>query len=1074
MNQRQAFLALAEATLTPAQFQVVQELGRGPVKVVAGAGSGKTTTMAYLYAAAVVSEIPVGRIMAVTFTDRAAVELRAKILDALAAARLVPAGAGPDPLEGAWIGTFHQLIRRMLAEHAYLAGLPRDLELVDEVVAGMVMEEALDSVRQQAATSSWMQQLPPQPDPRTVLGLLGGARAAVERLRSTQLEADQCEQESLAAYAWFAASGDSAVEIAWHRAGLELTTTVWAEYEGRLAERQTLDFDGLLRQGLRALRSSPALLSWCRSTFELVIVDEYQDTSALQESMLLELTGPAQRSLFMVGDARQSIYAFRDAKPGIMTYAAGRPFGLFRNHRSRKPILAAADFVIRGDPQFADDDPMEAAREGDSPLPVWVAEVDHPSKEAEAIADALQQLHRDGINYPDGSHQDLRWCDMAVLAYTLGRLGLSLEESLRLRGIPFQTVSGGLLARPEVKDVLAFLRLAADDRDDLACLRVLQSPVGRIPDRALLSLRPRRGERGASLAERARRHLEEGGAGWERSWTDRARRILALIEKLRAAGRTSPASQVLALALAESGLLRLQRARVRAADPLGRRALDALSELQRVVWAAESSSRWLGLGELLARLDAMREDATTAEPTPQTDEDLVTISTIHRAKGLEWPVVVLADCRPYQARNPGSVIWDRQAKAVICTRVAGVKTLAFKRWSESPAKRIDLEERRRLIYVAMTRARDLLLVTTSRSGTQGEFVELAAAAAGPANWASEWPDFAAEVRLPWAAAAGATGGVTQTGAADAQGTVSMARLRQRWVEIEQLQATAGTGVFRPKQLSFTAMETLNRCPRQYWYRYLAQYPIDSADPGSPRGLVDDEWGGESEGIGSEAARELGIAVHQVLERLHASQPLRAPTPVEAEVALDAMADSLSLQQRDLAEDMVGRYIAGRAAGLPTVATEFSFSWRDWAGPGCPTLIGVIDRVAQFPSGQLLIIDYKTNVSLAPGELADYSRQLQLYAAAVTAGVMGTAVRPPATALAMLRSGELLEVLSGDLERRQALSWAADAARRVEVGDYRSAEAFPARPCTACPFVERCPERRPGIAAGLAGELEESL
>jgi superfamily I DNA/RNA helicase len=1072
LNQRQSFLALAEDTLTPAQFQVVQELGRGPVKVVAGAGSGKTTTMAYLYAAAVVSEIPVGRIMAVTFTDRAAAELKVKILDALAAAQLVPTGTGGDPLEGAWIGTFHQLIRRMLAEHAYLAGLPRDLELVDEVIAGMVMEEALSSVRRQAATSHWMQQLPPRPDPRTVLGLLDGARAAVERLRSTELEPGECERESLTAYARFAASGDPAEEIAWHRAGLHLTTTLWAEYERRLAERQNLDFDGLLRQGLRALRRSPALLNWCRSNFQLVIVDEYQDTSALQESLILELTGPAQRSLFMVGDARQSIYAFRDAKPGIMTDAIGRPFGLFRNHRSRRPILAAADFVIRADPQFAEDEPMEAARESAAPLPVWVAEVDDSSREAVAIAEALQRLHRDGINYSDGSHQDLMWREMAVLAYTLGGLGLPLEEALRLRGIPFQTVSGGLLARPEVKDVLAFLRLASDDRDDLACLRLLQCPVGRIPDLALLALRPRYGQRGTSLAERTRQHLEVGGGEWERSWSDRAGRILRLVERLRVHGRSAPASQVLASALEESGLLRLQRARVRAADPMGRRALDALSELQRVVWAAESSSRWLSLGELLARLDAMREDATTAEPPPETDEDLVTISTIHRAKGLEWPVVVLADCRPYQGRSRGSLMWDREARAVICTRVARVDTSAYKRWSESPAKRVDLEERRRLIYVAMTRARDLLLVTTSRGGTQGEFFELAAAAAGPADWASEWLGFAAEVRLPWAEAAGSATAEKPPAPVTAERTASIARLRQRWQEVEQLQASAQAGVFRPDHLSFTAMETLNHCPRQYWYRYLARYP---AEPGPATDVVlDDEWAAEPERIGSEEARELGIAVHRVLERLHAQQLMRAPTPAEASLALEEIAESLGPQQRALAEDMVRRYITGPAAALPTVATEHSFSWRDWAGPGCPTLIGVIDRVAQLPSGQLLIIDYKTNLSLAPDELTAYSRQLQLYAAAVTAGVLGAPVRPPATALAMLRSGELLQVGSGDLERQQALSWALDAARRVERGDYRSVEEYPERPCAGCAFLQRCPERRPGSAAVLTRELEESL
>ncbi|MGA8426966.1 MAG: ATP-dependent DNA helicase [Candidatus Dormiibacterota bacterium] len=1061
MNQRSAFLDLASEKLTEAQFNVVSELGNGPVKVVAGAGSGKTTTMAYLYASAVAGEIPVGRIMAVTFTDRAAVELREKILAALVEAHVLPRGSGGDPLEGAWIGTFHQLIRRMLAEHAYLAGLPRDLELLDEVIAGMVMEEALSSVREQAAASSWMDALPPQPDPRTVLGLLDGATATVRTLRSTDLQPGDCERESLAAYASFAARGDPVEEIAWHRAGLRLTTTIWREYERRLAERQALDFDGLLREGLSALRRSPALLRWCRGYFRLVIVDEYQDTSALQESLILELTGPHQRSLFMVGDARQSIYAFRDAKPGIMTDAAGKFFGLFRNHRSRTPILTAADHVIRADPQFAHDETMEAARAAESPLPVWVAEVEDPAREAEAIAEALDQLHRDGITYADGSRQDLRWGEMAVLAFTLSRLGLPLEEALRRRGIPFQTVSGGLLARPEVKDVLSFLRLAADDRDDLACLRMLQSPVGQIPDQALLALQPRYGQRGASLAARARQLLEAGGGGWEPAWSDRARALLALVDQLRISARTVPASQALATALAESGLMQLQRARVRAGDPLGRRALDALSELQRVVWAAESATHWLSLAELLARLDTMRDEATTAEPSPQTLEELVTISTIHRAKGQEWPAVVLADCRPYSAKGLGSVIWDRETRAVVCTRVAGDRTAAFQRWSDSPAKAVDREEHRRLIYVAMTRARDLLLVTTSRRGEDGEFFELATAAAGPAGWVREWPEFGAEVRLPWAATTVSARVGTPLGPATTERLVSIPRLAQRWREIERLQASGGTALARPDQLSFTGIETLNRCPRQYWYRYLARYP---AYQDSGNSLVVDDLVGEPERLGGEEARKLGIAVHQVLERLHSDQPQRPPTPAEAELALQAVAPGLTTEQRTLAEEMVQRYIAGPIAALPTVATELRFSWRDWAGPSCPTLIGAIDRVAQLPSNQVLIIDYKTNLSLSSDDLAGYSRQLQLYAAALTAGVMGTALQAPATQLVMLRSGEVIDVASGERERRQALNWAAEATLRIDRGDYQSVEGFPNRPCGDCPFVERCPERRPGVAA----------
>jgi superfamily I DNA/RNA helicase len=279
LNQHDAFLDRARRALTAAQFDVVQEFGRGPVKVVAAAGSGKTTTMAWLYAAALVSELPVGRIMAVTFTERAAAELRQKVLAVMVEAEIVPPDATGDALDGAWIGTFHQLIRRLLGERAYLAGLPRDLELMDEVAASMVMGEALTLVRQQAAgPASWLQQLPPQPDPRTILGLLDGAGRAVRRLRSTELEPSDCERESLAAYSRAEDLGDPPEELAWHRTALFLTTTIWREYERRLTQRGALDFDGLLREGLLALRRSPRLLSWCRANFQLVIVDEYQDS----------------------------------------------------------------------------------------------------------------------------------------------------------------------------------------------------------------------------------------------------------------------------------------------------------------------------------------------------------------------------------------------------------------------------------------------------------------------------------------------------------------------------------------------------------------------------------------------------------------------------------------------------------------------------------------------------------------------------------------------------------------------------------------------------------------------------
>ncbi|HVC23784.1 MAG TPA: ATP-dependent DNA helicase [Candidatus Dormibacteraeota bacterium] len=1071
MSQREDFLARAQQALTPAQFDVVQELGKGPIKVVAAAGSGKTTTMAWLYAAALVDHHAVGEIMAVTFTDRAAAELRQKVLAVMVEVGLAPTGSQVDPLDRAWIGTFHQLIRRLLGERAYLAGVARDLELIDEIAAGMVMEEAVAAVRHSdGGGSSWLQHLPRDSDPRTLLAVLAGARWAVARLRSTELTPSQCESRSLAAYARAAELGDPPEEVAWNRAAMHLTIAIWREYERRLTVRRALDFDGLLRQGLQSLRQSPELLAWCRANFRLLIVDEYQDTSALQESLIHQLSGPHHQSLFMVGDARQSIYAFRDAKPGIMTDALGRQFGLFRNHRSRMTILTAADHVIRADPTFADDEKMVAARESDVPLPVYLAELENQSLEAETIARALDEIHRQGVTYPDGSHREVAWREMAVLAYTHSQIGGALEEALRLRQIPFQTATGGLLDRPEVRDVMAFLRLAADDRDDLACMRILQSQVGRLPDQALVELRPRTPRPIPSLAQRLRQHLAAGARGWEPAWVERSSRLLAVVELLRQEAETAGAADLVASALARSGLLHLQQARVRAGDSRGRRALASIRELQRLVWRAESPGSWLTLAGLLFRLEAMRGNAETAEPPAQTEEDLVTLSTIHRAKGLEWPVVALADCRPQQNRGPGLVYWDRDEEAVVCGRIDGHDTAARKRWKKGPEATVEREERRRLVYVAMTRARDLLLVTTTRRGKDSDFGRLAEALEAAEVWIGEWPVLAGGPGLPWLPPSASAPGTEPVPSPPPGRTVSTSRLLERWQELEHLEQAGWRQPVQPSRLSFSSLEILQRCPRQFWYQYLAHYPTPVQ---GPRLEPDPDRVLDPEAAAGEQARTLGVAVHQILEHLHEESPDRAPSLTQALAALELFAKEIGPEQKVVAEGMLRRYLTGPSAALPTVATEFAFSWSGWAGSdAAPPLVGVIDRIARLPSGELLIIDYKTNAALSESDLVDYSRQLRLYAAALAAGVMGVPLAPPATALAMLRSGELITVPSAEEQRQEALDWAASAARRVRRGEYRSDLAFPDRPCASCPFLERCPERRPEVAARLFGELEK--
>ncbi|MHB1527061.1 MAG: ATP-dependent helicase [Candidatus Dormibacteria bacterium] len=1069
--------------MTSAQKEVVEQRGRGPVKVAAAAGSGKTKTMAALYALRVGEGVHPSRIMAVTFTDRAAVELRQRIVATLEGAGISAPGGPDSPLEGAWIGTFHQLARRLLGEQPYLAELPGDLSLVDEVEAQVLLGEAAEFVRGQFAAGQGVGRwLPERPDLRAMLGLIDGGAAAVTKLRSTDLDGSTCRMLTLEALRRFETAGDPPLQLAWHRCALEVTVAIWEELERRLAAQRALDFDGLLRQALAALRDSPRLAAWCHSNFQLIIVDEYQDTSTVQNALLEQLVGGRREKLFVVGDARQSIFAFRDAKPGIMTQAAGRAYSLFLNHRSLAPILAAADHVIRGDPQFAKDQAMEVGRARGQPQPVLLGLAPTVEAEAEGIAQALEMLRRGGITHPDGTRQEVEYGDMAVLAYTFNRLGPALEEALRRRRIPFQTATGGLLDRPEVKDALALLRLLNDDADDQAWVRVLQSPWVRVSDRDLLALVGDAKRPGAALGERVRTGLEAGGAGLHPGLRPRLERLLKVTDELRALALVRPAAEVLSAALDQSGLLAYQEARSLAGDPDGQRSLAALRDLQRIALQAQAAGRWLGLGRLLERIASISDASGRAEPAPRGPQQVVTLSTIHRAKGLEWPVVVLGDCRPHHERARPVVLWDRAEAAIVMSRVGDDETGAGARWKRSAEAAVAREEHRRLVYVAMTRACDLLLVTTTRPGVKGagaeldqvldhlwqgaspksEFAELVAALAAREPWVSALPGFPEAVELPWATAPAVSLPGVPDGGVRAVGPDPVV-LEQRWRALSARPRPMPSGRFdRAQQLSFSALQTMARCPRQFWFRHVANF--QALDPDASVADEETEDPAVSSPRGRSGALEMGTMVHRILEDAHRQSRDLGPRVADLETLLAPHRHTLGPEQAAEVELMLRGYASLAVAGLPTVAVELAFSWREWAGADLPPLVGAIDRVARLPSGELLVIDYKTNVRVTKAELVDYAHQLRLYVAALQAGLLGEPVAARA-AILMLRSGELQEVDCAHEAMQLSLAWARNQAKLTNSAATMSGLDNPDRPCQGCQFEGFCPERRPPQGAG---------
>lgn len=1037
-------------TLSEPQREVVRQLFHGPVKVVAAAGSGKTRTMATLYALAVLEGLAPSQIMAVTFTERGAAELRSRALATVGDGAVLP-----EALDASWIGTFHGLMRRLLGERWYAAGLPPRLDLLDESAAAMVLDRAAAEVRRRIAASG-PRGVPPGADGPDLMRVVAGASEAASRLRSTELAPDDCRRLSLQSYQRFAGAGDPAAEVAWHRFGLEATLAVWEEYEARLERAGATDFDGLLRLALRALRSSPALSGWCQSTFRLLIVDEYQDTSPIQASLLAELCGSHRERLFVVGDPRQSIFAFRDAQPGAMAEHPGRVLELARNHRSLEPILAAAEHLMSSDPSLGEGTRLEPHRLAPAGHPVLLGLAPDPRSEAEGVAELIQQLGRDGITHRDGSRQPVGWGQIAVLAPTLRRLGPFLEEALRRRGIPFDAATGGLLERPEVKDALALLRAVADPADGRAWVRMLQGPVWRVDDRDLAAAL-RRGRAG-TVPERLGAALEAEVPELSPAARLALRDALELIREASVLAPRRSSGEILSLLVERSGLRVYHDARARSGDPDGARAIAALQELNRTVLAIESGGRFVGAAELLRRLTLAEARGGIREPQPPVNASQVTISTVHRAKGLEWPVVILADCRPFRARPRAAVQWDRGARALFVGAVGGRHTAARVRWEATPDAAVERAERTRLIYVAMTRAMDLLVVTTSRSGLAGrdqslaslreaawagsegtgEFAALVAGLAVGAPWVAELPGFPGAVRLPWATPLG-----TGTDQSPPRPAADVAGALARWRRARSLVTGPGALEHRPPpQLSFSALLTIERCPRWFWFEEVAGFRPREVAPGAG---------------GAEARRRalsLGDAAHRVLENHHREHPERGPAP--GELALQTGAQPPAPETAEL-DEMMARYSTMEVASLPTVGVEVPFRWRGWAGEGVPPLVGAIDRVAMLPGGELMVLDYKTDGRSGPLEMQQHARQLGLYALALKQGLLG-APRASRAGVVMLRSGEFREVDTSDAAAQRALDWAVPLARSALAPSRLSATGRPNLPCPICPHRWFCPER----------------
>src|SRR5215831_16371634 len=384
--------------LSPEQAAAAHAGPHGAFLIAAGPGTGKTFTATERFCWLVDQGVAPDHVLTLTFSDRAAEELRTRITTELSARR---PELGPRVLDGVWIGTFHSVCARLLDEYAYLVGAARELRVLDETGQRLFEQELMARLRSGATA-------PFDPDSFAALAvddlddLLRSGLRFLLKLKGRGISPERFRERALDMHArlWSERpSGNGSGGPDPSRAELEaidVLFTIYRAYEDGLQAQALRDFDDLLLEVIDALERVPEFRRRCRERFRYLIVDEFQDTNRIQLDFI-RLAGASDfGNVTVVGDAKQSIYGWRDAEiDNIRSRFPGRRLPLTHNRRSYQKILDCATDFIRRDDDFASEPELVALR-GSGGRPVTVLMAPDSRTEARSVAESIRRLHRSG------------------------------------------------------------------------------------------------------------------------------------------------------------------------------------------------------------------------------------------------------------------------------------------------------------------------------------------------------------------------------------------------------------------------------------------------------------------------------------------------------------------------------------------------------------------------------------------------------------------------------------------------------------------------------------------------------
>jgi DNA helicase II / ATP-dependent DNA helicase PcrA len=1014
------------AGLNPEQRRAVTH-GDGPLLVVAGAGTGKTQVITRRIAWLIATKrAKPSEILALTFTDQAADEMQVRV------DQLVAYGHND-----AAIATFHAFGDRLIREFAFELGLPPDVRVLSRPEAVVFLRERLfdfelDAYRPLGDPTRFLDALATlfsrakdeDVSPAAYLAHAGAlmerAQAAVAEVAAQEGEPSDADRDA----------ADAQLEDAGRQ--LELARA-FERYQDLLARNACIDFGDQVAHALRLVRESPAVRDLVQRRYRYILVDEFQDTNRAQAE-LVGLLAERHRNVTVVGDDDQSIYKFRGAAISNILefrerYRNARVVVLRRNYRSRAPILDASYRLVRHN----DPDRLEvragvvkrlvAERAMDDPAPVRHEAFATGSEESDwIVADIARRIGAGG-----GPR------DHAVLVRSNAAADPILR-SLNVAGIPWRfSGTSGLYARPEVRLLLAFLRAIADLASSVDVYGLAASSVyglGGEDLTAIVTMARRRNRSVYEVLEELGR--QPGILRVQPETRTAAARLVADLQRYAGLAHERPAGEVLYAFLRESGEL----GRLAATDTVA--AEEALSNVARFfdIVRAQSSlladDRAVFLARHLQTLIAAGDDPPTADIDP--DADAVAVMTVHKAKGLEFPVVYLPGL--VAGRFPAAE--RREALAFPVELVREVL----------PEGDYRMQEERRLFYVGMTRARDELVLTHAADygGQRARRVS---------------PFVLEALDLPVAQGSAGSG---------ARPAAPLERIAS-FATSPAPAPVAREPSDEPLSLSFYAIDDYLTCPLKYRFGHVLRVPlvphhsiiygaalhaaVQEFHKRHARGEVMDEaslfaafenaW--KNEGFLSREHEEARLdAGRRALRRFREEQlEPGAVIPAYVEREFTFLLDGDRIRGRWDRVD-IERVAPAQAAEAPEAASTTAD-----ADPGPDVVAAVLPGL--YPE-RVTITDYKSSDVRDPVQARQRARdslQLQIYAMAYQAQ---TGRLPDVVALQFLESGLIGAVPVDPGRLTKARARIREAAAGIRAGD------FTARPaplaCSYCPFREICP------------------